>query len=78
MKISGANASVRDKFIYTNKGIKQNIRTISVTSGLRQRDPLSPLLFNFALERTISKIALELIEGFANQGSKLCWPLLMI
>lgn len=31
---------------------------------------MSPLLFNFALEYAVGKIA-ELTEGFANHGSKL-------
>lgn len=69
--ISGTNRNVRGKLICTAEGRKQNINAIQCNIRTQKRRPMSPWLFNFALEYAGSIIASELIEGFDNQGSKL-------
>jgi retron-type reverse transcriptase len=41
---------------HTKVHIGKHLFSFPIQNGLKQRDPLSPLLFNFALEYAISKV----------------------
>jgi Reverse transcriptase (RNA-dependent DNA polymerase) len=55
----------------TVRVFSHNSREFGVNTGLRQGDPLSPLLFNLALEKVMNNLRREMSSGFAARGAKL-------
>jgi hypothetical protein len=66
--ISLIEMSITETFVKIKVGAAE-IEPIQVKSGLRQRDSISPILFNLILEKVIKEMNIQPQEGFKLQES---------